>query len=60
VLVQGFGDLAETWALMLPRLKRKWRILAPDLAGSVGLRSLLSPSRRPSFHDDAQPTYVVR
>ena len=31
MLVHGFGDSAETWAL--PRLKRKWRILAPDLAG---------------------------
>ena len=33
VLVHGFGDSVETWALMLPRLKLKWRILAPDLAG---------------------------
>ena len=33
VLVHGFGDSAETWALVVPRLRGEWRILAPDLAG---------------------------
>jgi pimeloyl-ACP methyl ester carboxylesterase len=33
VLVHGFGDSAETWSLVLPRLRGEWRILAPDLAG---------------------------
>jgi pimeloyl-ACP methyl ester carboxylesterase len=33
VLVHGFGDSAETWSLVLPRLRREWRIIAPDLAG---------------------------
>jgi pimeloyl-ACP methyl ester carboxylesterase len=33
VLVHGFGDSAETWSLVLPRLKHEWRIVAPDLAG---------------------------
>ncbi|MDX6382409.1 MAG: hypothetical protein QOI57_3433 [Rubrobacteraceae bacterium] len=33
VLVHGFGDSAETWSLVLPRLKHEWRIIAPDLAG---------------------------
>jgi pimeloyl-ACP methyl ester carboxylesterase len=33
VLVHGFGDSAETWSLVLPRLKHGWRIVAPDLAG---------------------------
>jgi pimeloyl-ACP methyl ester carboxylesterase len=33
VLVHGFGDSAETWSLVLPRLRGERRILAPDLAG---------------------------
>src|ERR671929_2264393 len=33
VLVHGFGDSAETWSFVLPRLKHEWRIVAPDLAG---------------------------
>jgi abhydrolase domain-containing protein 6 len=33
VLVHGFGDSAETWSLMVPRLRGEWRILAPDLVG---------------------------
>lgn len=33
VLVHGFGDSAETWSMVLPRLKHEWRIVAPDLAG---------------------------
>jgi len=33
VLVHGFGDSAETWSLVLPRLRSERRILAPDLAG---------------------------
>jgi pimeloyl-ACP methyl ester carboxylesterase len=33
VLVHGFGDSAETWSLVLPRLRREWRIVVPDLAG---------------------------
>jgi abhydrolase domain-containing protein 6 len=33
VLVHGFGDSAETWSLVVPRLKNEWRIVAPDLAG---------------------------
>jgi abhydrolase domain-containing protein 6 len=33
VLVHGFGDSAETWALVVPRLRGEWRILAPDLVG---------------------------
>ena len=33
VLVHGFGDSAETWSLVLPRLRGERRILASDLAG---------------------------
>jgi pimeloyl-ACP methyl ester carboxylesterase len=33
VFVHGFGDSAETWWLVLPRLKSEGRVLAPDLAG---------------------------
>ena len=33
VLVHGFGDSAETWSLVLPRLRGERRIVAPDLAG---------------------------
>jgi len=33
VLVHGFADSAETWSLVMPRLKGEWRILAPNLAG---------------------------
>jgi pimeloyl-ACP methyl ester carboxylesterase len=33
VLVHGFGASAETWSLVLPRLRGERRILAPDLAG---------------------------
>jgi abhydrolase domain-containing protein 6 len=33
VLVHGFEDSAETWSLVLPRLRGERRILAPDLAG---------------------------
>lgn len=33
VLVHGFGDSAETWSLVLPRLKHEWRIVAPDVVG---------------------------
>ena len=33
VLVHGFGDSAETWSLVLPRLRGGRRVLAPDLAG---------------------------
>jgi pimeloyl-ACP methyl ester carboxylesterase len=41
VLVHGFGDSAETWSLVLPRLKHEWRIVAPDLAGFG--RTLIPP-----------------
>jgi pimeloyl-ACP methyl ester carboxylesterase len=33
VLLHGFGDSAETWSLVLPRLRGERRIVAPDLAG---------------------------
>jgi pimeloyl-ACP methyl ester carboxylesterase len=33
VLLHGFGDSAETWSLVVPRLRGERRIVAPDLAG---------------------------
>jgi abhydrolase domain-containing protein 6 len=33
VLVHGFGDSAESWSLVLPKLQGELRIVAPDLAG---------------------------
>jgi pimeloyl-ACP methyl ester carboxylesterase len=41
VLVHGFGNSAETWSLVVPRLRGEWRILAPDLAGFGRKRHIL-------------------